>query len=156
MQLRLSCLARRLAPPVLAAAALAAAPPPAAHAELKVCNQTLSLYNIAVGYFSGERFYTEGWWTLPANACVRPIKGDLDNQFYYFFAMDLYGNDATKGDKPFCANVNKSFRVPTPIADLDRPACWVRGYQQVNFQEIDTGGNATSWTVFVTQGGGGE
>ena len=140
---------------MLAAAAVAAAPP-AAHADLKVCNQTLSFYNIAVGYFSGERFYTEGWWTLAANACVRPIKGDLDNRYYYFFAMDIYGNDATKGDKPFCVKDDKSFRVPTPITDLAHPACWVRGYQQVNFQEIDTGGNATSWTVFVTQGGAGE
>ena len=125
-----------------------------ARAELKVCNQTLTLYNVAVGYFSGTRFYTEGWWTLPANACVRPIKEDLDNRFYYFFAMDLYGNDATEGDKALCAHVSKSFRIPTPIADLDRPACWVRGYQQVKFKEIDTGGDAASWTVFVTQGGG--
>jgi len=153
--LRLSCLTRWLAPLLLTAAAVAATPLRPARAELKVCNQTLNLYNIAVGYFSGDQFYTEGWWTLPANACAQPIKGDLDNRFYYFFAMDIYGNDATSGDRPFCVNVGKAFRIPTAISDLDHPDCWVRGYQQVKFQEIDTGGNATSWTVFVTQGGGG-
>ncbi len=134
------------------AAVLAGAAP--AQAELKVCNQTLNLYNVAVGYFSGSKFYTEGWWTLPANACVSPIKDELNNRFYYFFAMDLYGNDATEGDRPYCANVNKSFRIPTPVSDLERPACWLRGFQQVKFKEIDTGAGAKSWTVFVTQGGG--
>lgn len=150
VQLGFSRPARRLFVAALALAAVLAGGGQA-RAELRVCNQTLNLYNVAIGYFSGTKFYTEGWWTLPANACVTPRREDLDNRFYYFFAMDLYGNDATEGERDFCVDVNKGFRFALPSDDLERPACWVRGFQQVKFKEIDTGEGAKSWTVFITQ-----
>ncbi len=137
-----------------------------AHAELRVCNQTLNLYNVAVGYFAGEHcqptdplypsachLETEGWWNLPANGCVTPLKQPLDQTYYYVFALDIYGADAITGDTPLCVNVTRRFNIQTPFDERQQPRCWQRGYQQVKFKEIDAGG-ASDWTVFVNQGGG--
>ena len=135
-----------------------------AMAELRICNQTLNLYNVAVGYFSGAGCYeetvneatcqmqTEGWWNLPANGCVTLIKWDLDNPFYYVFATDIYGEDAVTGDTELCVKVNRKFEIQIPFADLaaKAPGCWQKGHQQVRFKEIDVG-EAKDWTVFVGQ-----
>ena len=150
------------------AACLAAwtALPLSANAELRVCNQTLNLYNVAVGYFQGVhchptdpllrsacRLQTRGWWNLPANGCVTPVKEPLDQTYYYVFALDIYGNDAITGTTPLCVNVTKGFGIEVPYLDVEQntPRCWQRGYQQVKFKEIDAGG-AADWTVFVNQG----
>jgi len=137
-----------------------------AHAELRVCNQTLNLYNVSVGYFAGEhceqsdplfpsacRLQTEGWWNLPANGCITPLKQPLGQRYYYVFALDIYGSDALTGETPLCVNVTRRFTIDVPYDELTSPRCWQRGYQQVKFREIDVG-KASDWTVFVNQGGG--
>lgn len=136
-----------------------------AHAELRACNQTLGLYNVAVGYFTGEHcqpgdplldschLVTEGWWNLAANSCVTLIKEPLDQGFYYVFALDIYGNDAVTGDTPLCVNTGRRFTIQTLFVERQHPRCWQRGYQQVKFREIDVKGKE-DWTVFVQQGGG--
>src|SRR4051812_16727498 len=61
-----------------------------AAAELKVCNQTLNLYNVAIGTVGeGGSFTTEGWWTLSANDCVSPIKDKLTSRYVYVFATSI-------------------------------------------------------------------
>ena len=138
-----------------------------ARAELRICNQTLDLYNVAVGYFTGQhcqpndplypaacRLETEGWWNLPASSCLTLVKPPLDQRYYYVFALDIYGNDAITGNDPMCVNVGKRFSIQTPFDERRAPRCWQRGYQQVNFREIDAGGKP-DWTVFVNPGGGG-
>lgn len=153
----------RLCPPALAfAAAMLGAGP--ARADLQMCNQTLNLYNVAVGYFAGAgcdpekfdkaacRMKTTGWWNLPANGCVALIKWDLDNAFYYVFATDIYGEDAVTGGTELCVKINSKFEIDSPFSDIaaKAPDCWQKGYQQVKFKEINVG-TAKSWTVFVGQ-----
>jgi uncharacterized membrane protein len=119
-------------------------------AEFKVCNQTLNLYNIAIGKEINRSFHTEGWWTLPANNCVSPIKEDLDVlklRYVYIFATTIYGDDALTGDWPMCIDTRK-FKIPKVPGEPWN--CWIRGYQQAKFKEIDTG-NAKSWTVFIRE-----
>jgi uncharacterized membrane protein len=142
---------------------------PTARAELRICNQTLNLYNVAVGYFTGAgchktpvdeatcRMQTEGWWNLPASGCVPLIKYELEETFYYIFATDIYGDDAVTGDTELCVKLNRKFEIQIPFAETSAkaPGCWQKGYQQVKFKEIDTH-NAKDWTVFVGQGTGGE
>ena len=41
-----------------------------AFAEFKVCNQSVGVYNVAVGAERDQRFSTEGWWVMPANSCI--------------------------------------------------------------------------------------
>ena len=121
-----------------------------AEAQLRVCNQTLNLYNISVGYLVEEAqvaeqvgWWTEGWWTLAANSCTTPVKKKLKSQFYYLYGTDIYGEAAITGATAMCVSV-KQF-VIRGIED-----CWVRGFEQVRFLEVDTR-NAETWTVFIRE-----
>jgi uncharacterized membrane protein len=125
---------------------LAAASLPAL-AEFKVCNQTLNLYNLALGFGGTGEFHTEGWWTLPANACVTPIKDRLKSRYIYVYATDIYGNEALSGEWNMCVS-GKKFVIARPPGDAWN--CWVRGYQQAGFKEIDTG-NSQNWMVFIRE-----
>ena len=119
-----------------------------ARADFKICNQSAALYNVAIGAEIDQKFHTEGWWTLPANSCVTPIKGDLDAlklKYVYVYATTVTGESAFEGDWAMCID-NRRFKIEKIP---DQPwNCWVRGYEQAKFKEIDTG-DAKSWTVFV-------
>jgi uncharacterized membrane protein len=113
-----------------------------AHAEFRVCNQTLNLFNVAVGYpVEDKLFETEGWWSLAANSCTSPIKQALTFQFVYLYGTDIYGEPAIVGSTDMCVAA-KQFTI------TDQKDCWVRGFERVRFLEVDTG-NAPSWTVFI-------
>jgi uncharacterized membrane protein len=115
-----------------------------AHAEFRVCNQTLNLYNVAIGRpVGGDLFETEGWWTLAANSCTSPIKEPLTWSFLYLYGTDIYGEPAIVGTTEMCV-ADKQFTIP------DQKDCWVRGYRQVRFLEVNTR-NADSWTVFIRE-----
>lgn len=121
-----------------------------ARGEFRVCNQTLNLFNISVGYLvegaqvaEEEGWWTEGWWTLAANSCTSPIKKELKSKFYYLYGTDIYGEAAIVGETNLCVSA-KQF-VIRGIED-----CWVRGFEQVRFLEVDTR-SAESWTVFIRE-----
>lgn len=127
-----------------AALAMLAAETPSAQAEFRVCNQTLNLFNVAIGYpVEGDLFRTEGWWTLAANSCTSPIKERLEFSYYYIYGTDIYGEPAIVGTTEMCVAA-KQFTI------ADRKDCWVRGFQQVPFLEVNTK-NAESWTVFIRE-----
>lgn len=121
---------------------------PTAQAAFKVCNQSVTLYNVAIGAEIGGKFATEGWWLLPANSCVIPIKEDLDAlrlRYVYVYASNATGDSAFEGEWDMCVDT-KRFKVERVQG---QPwDCWVRGLVQVKFKEIDTG-NTSSWTVFI-------
>jgi uncharacterized membrane protein len=128
-------------PVLLAAVGLAAGP---ARAEFKVCNQTLGLYNVAIGTEKEGVFQTEGWWTLSANDCVSPITEDLASRYVYVFATNIYGDDALTGDTAMCIDRHVHFA----IAGTDN--CWLRGYEEARFKEVDTH-SSNSWTIFIRE-----
>ena len=130
--------------------------PAGAEAQFKVCNQTLNLYNVAIGIVVAEgAVETEGWWTLAANSCVTPIKEPLGNRYYYLYASNIYGDDAVTGKTDLCVKYKQPFR--NLKTDPLRPGCWLKGLIQVKFKEIDTKGYpVTSWTVFIEAQGEGE
>lgn len=120
-----------------------------AQAAFKVCNQSVTLYNVAIGAEIAGKFATEGWWLLPANSCVTPIKEDLDElrlRYVYVYAQNAAGDSAFEGDWDMCVDTRrfKIERVQGQPWD-----CWVRGLVQVKFKEIDTGSSTGSWTIFV-------
>ena len=118
--------------------------PGPASAEFRVCNQTLNLFNVAIGRPVGNNlFETEGWWTLAANSCTSPIKEPLEASYVYLYGTDIYGEPAIVGSTEMCVS-DKQFTIP------DQKDCWVRGFRQVRFLEVDTK-NATSWTVFIRE-----
>ena len=126
---------------VIAAAALDSRP---ALAEFKVCNQTLSLYNVAIGTEKEGTFQTEGWWTLSANECVSPITEDLASRDVYVFATNIYCDDAFNGEITMCLDRHKHFE----ITGTDN--CWLRGHEAARFKEVDTH-SSNSWTIFIQE-----
>jgi uncharacterized membrane protein len=116
-----------------------------ARADLRVCNKTRVLINLAVGSNAGADFATEGWWTVTPGSCATPIKGPLKGRFVYLYATDIDAADVLKGAVSMCIDRGK-FKV-FGIDD-----CWRRGLQAVNFAEIDTL-DSPDWTTFLTDVG---
>jgi uncharacterized membrane protein len=116
-----------------------------ARADLRVCNKTRVLINLAVGTSAGAQFSTEGWWTVTPGSCATPIKGPLTGRFVYLYATDIDAADVLKGTVSMCVDRGK-FKI-FGISD-----CWRRGLQAVNFAEIDTL-DAPDWTTFLTDVG---
>ena len=129
---------------VIAALALAAAPSPAA-ADLRLCNNTTRRVSVSLAYTDGETWVSEGWWNLKANACEVLVRGPLAAEFYYLYAMDERGGE-WKG-KAFMCTRDREFRID------GREDCYVRGFDRTGFFEIDTGKDARSWTVQLTDPG---
>jgi uncharacterized repeat protein (TIGR04076 family) len=127
---------------VLALALAALASP--AGASLRVCNNTRMLINYAIGYNAGDRFATEGWWTITPGACSTPWRSALPGRFIYLYAIDIDGADVLAGKVSMCVDRGK-FKV------LGVNDCWRRGLQAVNFVEIDADGSP-DWSVFLNAG----
>lgn len=121
---------------------------PAGHAEFKVCNQSVEVYNLAIGAEINGQFHTEGWWVMPANTCVIPIKEELDQlklRYVYIYAQTATGESAFKGGWDMCVDT-KRFKIDRIAGEPWN--CWVRGYEEVKFLEVDTG-DTQSWTLYV-------
>ena len=116
-----------------------------AWADLRVCNKSRVLVNLAVGANNGDDFATEGWWTVTPGSCATPIRGPLQGRFIYLYGIDIDAVDVLKGTVSMCVDRGK-FRV------LGIDDCWRRGLQAVNFEEIDTL-DAPNWTTFLTDVG---
>jgi uncharacterized membrane protein len=130
-------MAGRLIPAALAV--FASALP--AHATLRICNNTHMLVNFAIGYNAGERFATEGWWTMTPGSCSKPWRGKLPGRYTYLYATDIEGVDVLAGKVSMCVD-----RVKFKVFGVND--CWRRGLQAVNFVEIDAGASP-DWTIFL-------
>ena len=125
----------------LAAALLGFAPAAPAHASLRVCNNTHMLVNFAIGYNAGERFATQGWWTMTPGARSKPWRDKLPGRFTYLYATDIEGVDVLAGKVSMCVDRAK-FKI-YGVKD-----CWRRGLRAVNFVEIDVD-SSPDWTIFL-------
>jgi uncharacterized membrane protein len=104
--------------------------PTAARAELKFCNKTGKKVDVAVGYKSGDKWVSEGWWGLEPGICKSPIKQALKKRYYYYYAES---DDLTwQGSYVFCTSDNEF-----TIEGADD--CKSRGYQPEGFKELDIG-----------------
>lgn len=125
----------------LAAAAGAVLTGPA-WADFRVCNDSSLRVSVALSYTENAGWVTEGWWNLKPGACETLLRGPLAAQFYYVYAMDERGGE-WKG-KAFMCTRDREFRI------VGRQNCLVRGFDRTGFFEIDTGRDAKSWTVQLT------
>ncbi len=114
----------------------------AARAEFRVCNNTRSLINLAIGSLAGAEYATEGWWTVTPGSCATPIHEPLSGRYLYLYATGIDGVDLLKGTVSMCVDRRKFKAV-----GIDN--CWRRGLQAVNFAEIDTL-DSPEWTTFLT------
>ena len=130
--------------PFLFSAFLLAAASPA-QADFRLCNNTTGRLSVALSYTDGEAWVSEGWWNLKPSVCETLLRGPLAAQFYYVYAMDERGGE-WKG-KAFMCTRDREFKID------GRENCYVRGYDRTGFFEIDTGKDARSWTVQLTDPG---
>jgi uncharacterized membrane protein len=113
-----------------------------AKADLKLCNNTDSLVNVAIGYKDKEGWATEGWWTAEPQKCLNLLKGTLPARYYYVLAVDRSKGGAWGGKSMMCVR-NKIFT----IRGFDK--CEERGYEKAGFFEVDTGEEA-DWTISLS------
>jgi uncharacterized membrane protein len=114
----------------------------AARADFRLCNNTTTRVSIAIAYTDGRNWLSEGWWNLRPTACETLLRGPLAAQYYYVYAMDERGGE-WKG-KAFMCTRDREFRIE------GREDCFARGFERTGFFEIDTGRDAKSWTVQLT------
>jgi len=113
-----------------------------AAAEFRICNQTLDVVNIALGYEAAGEFLTEGWWTIGPNQCAAALQEPLTTRYVYVFAQDVFGNVLLEGAAPMCVLPN-AFRAPIGVGD-----CLARGMLEARFHEVDTL-RSERWTLFL-------
>jgi uncharacterized membrane protein len=113
-----------------------------ARADLRMCNNTSNRVSVALAYTDGQGWVSEGWWNLKSLDCQTLLRGPLAAQYYYVYAMDERGGE-WKG-KAFMCTSDREFKIE------GRQDCFVRGYDRTGFFEVDTGKDAKSWTVQLT------
>lgn len=111
----------------------------AATADLRVCNTTKEVVGVAIGYRGKSQWISQGWWSINPNDCQTLLDGPLKGRFYYFHAEEAKGRGRWEGPVPMCVKESK-FTI-NGVED-----CFVRGFQKVGFQEIDTGAQA-NWMI---------
>jgi uncharacterized membrane protein len=114
----------------------------AARADFRLCNKTSGRVSVALAYTDGRNWFVEGWWNLRPTACENLLRGPLAAQYYYVYAMDERGGE-WKG-KSFMCTRDREFKIE------GREDCFARGFDRTGFFEIDTGHDARSWTVELT------
>ena len=112
-----------------------------AMAQLMVCNQSLDVLNVALGFEETGEFQTEGWWSIGANRCSSVVRQSLTGRYYYLYAEDVFGQPVLSGAVPACVDA-KRFKIS------GTSGCWVRGLREAPFAEVDTQ-SQSRWTVFL-------
>lgn len=126
----------------LALGLLAALWPQPARAELRLCNQSFDVLNVALAQPAGQDFATRGWWRVAPNQCATLERAPLRSRYYYIFAADVFGNEVLAGAIPMCV-------APRRFQIQGQRDCLMRGYLDARFAEVDTQDRA-DWTVFAT------
>ncbi|MEP1576265.1 DUF1036 domain-containing protein [Roseibium album] len=116
--------------------------PQAAQAGLRVCNGSVDLVNVAIGYDTEDGLRTEGWWTITSNACSQVLQEPLKASNYYLHVSDGFGESRLGGDVTLCIREEK-------FVLFDGDQCWQRGLIEADFFKIETEG-AEDWTVLLS------
>lgn len=116
--------------------------PHRAEAGLRVCNGSVDLVNVAIGYETEDGLRTEGWWTITSNACSQILQEPLKNAHYYLHVADGFGESRLGGDITLCIREEK-------FVLYDGDQCWQRGLIEADFFQVETEG-AEDWTVLLS------
>ncbi|MDO5622781.1 MAG: DUF1036 domain-containing protein [Paracoccus sp. (in: a-proteobacteria)] len=113
----------------------------AAHATLRLCNQSFDVLNVALAEPEEQGFRSRGWWRVAPSQCATLERMPLRSRFFYVFAADVFGKEVLSGAIPMCV-------APRRFETSDQEDCLLRGYLDARFLEVDTG-EQTNWTIFV-------
>jgi len=134
---------------LLFAAALAW--PLAAHAELKICNQTSYILYTAVGSATQAELDAHGWVRIEPGDCGVGIDNALTAPAYFIYAKTSQAHAgaarAWGGKVPICArDTNFNTKTKLPIK-----GCPGSDYYRMPFALVERHGR-TSWTATLTEG----
>jgi uncharacterized membrane protein len=121
----------------IAGLALAGLPGSAA-AGFHVCNQTAFAVNVALGFYDGEAWGSQGWWRVEGGGCTELVSEPLPARYYYLYATHEEVGGAWDGNRSFCVG-SASFRIS------GRGDCLARGFDRKRFFQVDTR-DAMDWT----------
>lgn len=116
---------------------------------LSVCNETERLIWSAVAHEAEDGVYeSSGWIRIEPGQCQKAVKGKLAQRYYYLYAEAVDETDQTArggnaglvwgGSHKFCTKSGR-FQI------AGRRECADRGFDEVGFRKVDTGG-AARWT----------
>ena len=109
-----------------------------AEAALGVCNKTGHATDVALGYYDGKTWSSQGWWTVPAGQCAQLVKDSLPARYYYLYAVQREVGGGWDGEHGFCVRGGQ-FQIHGNVN------CAVRGFDRKGFFQVDTGGSP-DWT----------
>lgn len=109
-----------------------------AEAGLGVCNKTAHATDVALGYYDGKDWSSQGWWTVGPNSCTQLLKENLPGRYYYLYAVHHDIGGGWDGEHGFCVRGGQ-FRIEGHIN------CAKRGYDRKGFFQVDTG-ESLDWT----------
>lgn len=110
-----------------------------AAADLKLCNQTSSTVEVAIGYRDEKGWASEGWFRIAPRSCPVLLKGAVPSRFVYVHAIDADRGGEWSG-KTYMCTADKSFWI------RDVTDCQRRGYKRTGFYEVDTKAEP-DWTI---------
>jgi uncharacterized membrane protein len=108
-------------------------------ADLKLCNQTSSTVEVAIGYRDAKGWASEGWFRIAPRSCPTLLRGAVPSRFVYVHAIDTDRGGEWSG-KTYMCTADKSFWI------RDVTDCQRRGYKRTGFYEVDTKAE-TDWTI---------
>jgi uncharacterized membrane protein len=117
-----------------------------AQAGLTFCNSTGQSLHVAVGWLENGQWRAAGWYKLVPGACEAVLTGDLDNQYYYFYAngdANLQWSGENQPDSSFfCADKANAFDYVSSSDD----SC-----DGLDFVRIDTGEDGDDFVQELTE-----
>ena len=125
--------------------AFAFAAPSSADAEWVIKNNTSQTIYVAIAYWDGDTWVSEGWWSIGGMTLNSPggsvtvISGDLEYREYYCYAISYDGDDIWEGDYWFLTS-DDSFRYTNADRGTDR-------YQSKGFFECNAGDDSDMTTT---------
>ena len=111
----------------------------AAHAQLRVCNESGVVRSVAIGYSESGNWTSEGWWILQLGEC-KTVRADPLRQRYIYWRATTPGREFEHENFMFCIS-------DTPFTIVGDTDCAARGFSTAGFRKLDTGPTATEYTL---------
>ena len=128
---------------IMALAVLALSFSPAAvQADLTICNKTAGPTIIAIAFETSDSLISQGWWTILPNQCQIAVPTELNNPYYYYYAVSHEQKLEWRGNFNFCTSDDPQFRIS------GAQGCEQRSYRTTGFNQVDVG-DAKNYTLNI-------
>ena len=114
------------------------AAPSSANADWKIKNNCMQTVYVAIAYYDGDTWVSEGWYQVNPRKTTTVLSGDLPQTYYYLYAVSYDGDHEWDGDYWFLVDEDDSFYYTNADRGTDR-------YQSKGFMQcVSTGDDMTT------------